>query len=82
MHIRIGRLRFRIPHPGNITMSDFTFQPGNTFTGLTAGTYTVTIQDNNNCTFITAPITIDALNPPTDLTFSNTPLSCQLISLI
>lgn len=27
------------------------FQPGNTFTGLTAGTYNFTVQDANGCTF-------------------------------
>ena len=65
--------------PYMYSIDGFTFQSGNTFTGLTTGTYTVTIQDDNNCTFVAAPITIDALNPPTDLTFSNTPLSCPSI---
>lgn len=52
------------------------FQGSNTFTGLSTGTYTVTIQDANSCTFITNDITINALNPPTDLMFSQTPLTC------
>ncbi|WP_179344969.1 T9SS type B sorting domain-containing protein [Winogradskyella ursingii] len=52
------------------------FQSGNTFTGLSQGTYTVTISDANNCTFITNDITIEALNPPTDLMFDNTPIDC------
>ncbi|GAA4946425.1 T9SS type B sorting domain-containing protein [Algibacter agarivorans] len=56
------------------------FQAGNTFTGLTDGTYTITIQDANSCTFVLAPITLDPLNPPTDLTFSNTPLSCPAMT--
>lgn len=62
------------------SIDGFTFQSGNTFTGLTAGTYTITIQDANNCTFIAAPITIDPLDPPTDLTFGNTPLSCPALT--
>ena len=62
------------------SLDGFTFQPGTTFSGLTDGTYTVTIQDANNCTFVSAPITIDPLNPPTDLTFSNTPLSCPAVT--
>ncbi|MEZ4781367.1 MAG: hypothetical protein R2816_07360 [Flavobacteriaceae bacterium] len=56
------------------------FQSGNTFTGLTSGTYTITIQDANVCTFVTATITIDPLDPPTDLTFSHTPLSCPALT--
>ncbi len=56
-----------------------TFQTGLTFSGLLDGIYTITIRDANNCTFLTAPITIDPLNPPTDLDFSNTPLSCPAL---
>ena len=52
------------------------FQTGNTFTGLSNGTYTVTVQDASDCSVNINPITIDALNPPTDLTFSSTPLTC------
>jgi gliding motility-associated-like protein len=62
------------------SIDGFTFQSGNTFTGLTDGTYNITIQDASGCTFIAAPITIDPLNPPTDLTFSNTPLSCPSLT--
>ncbi len=66
--------------PYTYSLDGFTFQSGTTFSGLTDGIYTVTIRDGNNCTFVTAPITIDPLNPPTDLTFSNTPLSCPAIT--
>ncbi|WP_406683664.1 T9SS type B sorting domain-containing protein [Seonamhaeicola sp. MEBiC1930] len=52
------------------------YQAGATFTGLTDGTYTISIRDASNCTFITAPVTIDPLDPPTDLDFSHTALSC------
>ena len=51
------------------------FQPGTTFSGLNDGTYTITIMDANGCTFTTSA-TINALDPPTDMVFSNTPLSC------
>lgn len=66
--------------PYSYSLDGFTFQLGTTFSGLTDGTYSVTIQDANTCTFVTAPITIDPLNPPTDLTFSNPPLSCPTVT--
>ncbi|RXJ51458.1 T9SS type B sorting domain-containing protein [Gelidibacter gilvus] len=53
-----------------------TFQASNTFSNLTAGTYTITVKDDIECTFATNSITIVALNPPTNLAFSNTPLTC------
>ena len=62
--------------PYSYSIDGSTFQASNIFTGLTAGTYTITIQDANSCTNVTNDITIDPLNPPTDITFSNTPLSC------
>lgn len=52
------------------------FQTNPIFTNLINGTYTVIIKDANDCTFITNEITIPPLDPPTDLTFSNTPLTC------
>ena len=52
------------------------FQTSNTFTDLTQGTYTITIKDANGCTSVTNEITIDALDPPTDLTFDNSPVTC------
>ena len=47
-----------------------------TFPNLTDGTYTITIRDASGCTFVTNPVTIDPLNPPTNLTFSATPPNC------
>ncbi|WP_299336706.1 T9SS type B sorting domain-containing protein [uncultured Psychroserpens sp.] len=62
--------------PYTYSIDGVNFQVSNVFTGLTAGTYTITIQDANDCTFITNDVTIDALNPPTDLTFDNSPITC------
>ncbi|WP_164905437.1 T9SS type B sorting domain-containing protein [Flavobacterium sufflavum] len=52
------------------------FQPGTTLSGLTNGTYSITVKDSNGCTFITNTVTITPLNPPADLTFSATALTC------
>jgi hypothetical protein len=38
------------------------YQTSNIFTGLTAGTYTITVKDDNNCTTTTAAVTLVA--PP------------------
>ncbi|WAC02213.1 hypothetical protein N7U66_21085 [Lacinutrix neustonica] len=62
--------------PYSYSIDGVTFQGSNTFTGLTAGTYTITVQDANSCTAIVGTITIDPLDPPTDLTFSSTALTC------
>jgi len=62
--------------PYEYSIDGITFQLGNSFTGLTDGTYTLTIRDANGCTFIPASVVINPLNPPTDMTFSSTPLTC------
>ncbi len=47
------------------------------FSGLTvAGTYTVEITDGKGCPLTVSAGTIDALTPPTAMTFSNTALRC------
>ena len=62
--------------PYTYSIDGVNFQANNTFTNLTAGTYTITIQDANTCTSVTNEITIDSLNPPTGLTFDNSPITC------
>lgn len=62
--------------PYEYSIDGVNFQSSNVFTGLTAGTYSIIIRDDNDCTFVTNDIVIDPLDPPTDLTFDNTPLSC------
>ncbi len=62
--------------PYTYSIDGVNFQASNEFTGLTAGTYTITIQDANTCTAITNDITIEALNPPLGLTFDSSPVTC------
>jgi gliding motility-associated-like protein len=51
-----------------------------TFSGLTNGSYTITVRDANGCTFVTNPVTIDPLNEPTDLTFTSTQPNCPALT--
>ncbi|MGF1555385.1 T9SS type B sorting domain-containing protein [Paucihalobacter sp.] len=62
--------------PYTYSIDGVNFQTGNTFTGLANGTYTITVQDSSGCAENINTITIEALNPPTDLTFSSSALSC------
>ncbi|MFL1013414.1 T9SS type B sorting domain-containing protein [Flavisericum labens] len=66
--------------PYQYSIDGVNFQAGNTFSGLTDGTYSITIRDTSGCTFITAPITIAPLDPPTDLDFSPAALSCPALT--
>jgi large repetitive protein len=58
------------------SIDGITFGASDTFTGLSDGTYTITVRDANNCTFVTAAVTIPALDPPTDISFAATPPNC------
>ncbi|OAB78014.1 hypothetical protein ULVI_11045 [Cochleicola gelatinilyticus] len=58
------------------SIDGITFQTSPVFSDLTPGTYTVIIQDANECTFAANEITIPTLDPPTDLMFSATPVTC------
>src|SRR5690606_25223899 len=62
--------------PYTYSIDGVNFQSATTFTGLTNGTYTIIIQDASDCTVNTNQITIDSLDPPTDLTFNSSPLTC------
>ncbi len=66
--------------PYQYSIDAVNFQTNDTFNNLTQGTYTITIRDLNDCTAITNTIEIQALNPPTDLEFSSTPVTCPTIT--
>lgn len=69
------------PYEYSIDGVNFVNGPGaETFSGLTEGTYTVTVRDANGCLIATDPITIDPLNPPTDLDFSATNPICPVFT--
>ena len=62
--------------PYAYSIDGINFQPSNTFSNLKKGTYNITIKDDSNCMMATNSITLDALEPPTDLSFSHTALTC------
>ena len=69
------------PYEFSIDGVNFVNGPGaETFTGLTDGTYTVTVRDVNGCTFVTNAIVVAPLNPPTDIAFSATTPSCPALT--
>lgn len=69
------------PYEYSIDGTNFSSAVGaETFSNLTNGTYTITIRDANNCTFATNAITLDPLNPPSDLTFVATTPNCPALT--
>lgn len=62
--------------PYTYSIDGTTFQAGTTFNGLNNGTYTITVMDSSGCATAIGQITIASLDPPTDMTFANTSLSC------
>lgn len=52
------------------------FTTNNTFTGLGAGTYTLTVRDINNCTF-SKTVTITNTVPPSAILFTTAPTACN-----
>ena len=62
--------------PYEYSIDGVTFGASPTFPNLTDGTYSITVRDDNGCTFVTNSITIDPLDPPTDIDFSATNPLC------
>jgi len=66
--------------PYEYSIDGVNFSTNTVFGNLTNGTYVVTIRDANGCTITTNPMTIGPLNPPTDLTFNATALTCPALT--
>ena len=64
--------------PYTYSIDGVNFGAATSFTGLMAGTYTITVKDASNCTAISTQ-TIAPLNPPTDLSFAPTALTCPAV---
>ena len=62
--------------PYTYSIDGTNFQSSNVFNNLTPGTYTITISDANICTYVANTIVIDPIDPPTDMEFDNTPITC------
>lgn len=68
------------PYEYSIDGVNFFSGPGaERFTGLTEGTYTITIRDAVSCVMMTDPIILDPLDPPTDLIFTSTQPVCPTL---
>ena len=64
--------------PYQYSIDGVNFASATTFPGLVDGTYSITVRDANNCT-ATSLQTIAPLNPPTDLSFAQTTLTCPTL---
>ncbi|MGJ8550291.1 T9SS type B sorting domain-containing protein [Winogradskyella wichelsiae] len=62
--------------PYSYSIDGVTFQSSTVFNNLSEGDYTIIVRDATGCTSATDEITIDALNPPTDLVFDNLSVTC------
>ncbi|MFD1014701.1 T9SS type B sorting domain-containing protein [Winogradskyella rapida] len=62
--------------PYTYSLDGINFQSSPVFSNLTQGDYTVIVKDASGCSAATESITIEALDPPTDLEFDNTPITC------
>jgi gliding motility-associated-like protein len=62
--------------PYEYSIDGVTFGGASTFNNLTDGTYTATVRDAVGCIFTATPITIDPLDPPTDIDFAATNPLC------
>ncbi len=65
--------------PFEYSIDGVSFAGTTDFTGLTDGTYTVTVRDANLCTSTSTEV-IDPLNEPTDLTFAQTAITCPALT--
>ncbi|OYQ42813.1 hypothetical protein CHU92_03820 [Flavobacterium cyanobacteriorum] len=66
--------------PYQYSINGVTFGNATSFTGLTAGTYTITVKDANGCTASTPAITINTLPQITNITFNATQPSCPALA--
>ncbi|MHA7831608.1 MAG: T9SS type B sorting domain-containing protein [Flagellimonas sp.] len=62
--------------PYEYSIDGVNFGSASTFNNLADGTYTVTVRDDLGCIFTTNAITIDPLDPPTDIDFTATNPLC------
>jgi hypothetical protein len=62
--------------PLQYSINGFTFQTGNIFTGLAAGTYTITVKDASGCTGITA-VSVASVGGPS-VTAASTVSACNI----
>ncbi len=77
-----GQIDFQGPFTGGsgsgyqFSIDGLNFSGTTSYTNLVPGTYTPIIRDSGGCRLTLTPITIQDVNPPTDLTFAQLNISC------
>lgn len=66
--------------PYQYSINGISFVTNPIFTGLSAGTYTITIKDANGCIITTNPITLTVPLSPTDITLTSSAITCPSLS--
>ncbi len=66
--------------PYTYSIDGVLFVSSSLFSNLTEGTYYGYIKDASGCIFKTNPITLQKLDPPTELSFNNTAITCPSLT--
>ena len=66
--------------PYQYSINGISFVTNPIFTGLSAGTYTITIKDANGCIITTNSITLTVPLSPTDITLTSSAITCPSLS--